>query len=276
MGFKEILVHLDGDKQGLARLETAIHLAGSHEARLVGLHVVQPLQLPAFIEIGMGRELLEAQRELAWEAAEQTKRLFIEQTDRAGISAEWRADEGDLLDVVGEHARYCDLAILGQRDPNNDSAPEGYPDRLILTSGRPILVIPYAGRFSDIGRRVMVAWNASALATRAVHDALPLLCGADKVIVMAINPKDGTERFGDVPGAAVCQHLAHHGVKAEAQDAYAPDVEEGEELLSLAADEGVDLLVAGAYGHTRWRDLVLGGVTRHLLDYMTMPVLMSH
>lgn len=276
MSVKELLIHVDNSKQGAARLETALHLAALHEARLVGMHVVEPIRLPAFIEVGMGRELLEKQREAAWESAEHAERLFVDQSERAGLSAEWRTDEGDRFEVICEHARYCDLVILGQRDPADEAAPDGIPERVILTSGRPVLIIPYAGRFTEVGRRVMVAWNASALATRAVHDALPLLYGAEKVVVMAINPKDNSERFGDVPGAAISQHLARHGIKAEAQDAYAPDIEEGEELLSLAADEGVDLLVAGAYGHTRWRELVLGDVTRHLLDYMTMPVLMSH
>ena len=276
MSVKELLIHVDAGKQGAARLETAVHLAALHDAHLVGLHVVEPLRLPAFIEVGMGRELLDQQREAAWESAEQAERLFVEQSERAGLSAEWRTDEGDRFEIVCQHARYCDLVILGQKDPADETASGGVPERVVLTGGRPVLVVPYAGRFAEVGRRVMVAWDASALATRAVHDALPFLCGADKVVVMAINPKDGSERFGDVPGAAISRHLARHGIKAEAQDAYAPDVAEGEELLSLAADEGVDLLVAGAYGHTRWRELVLGDVTRHLLDYMTMPVLMSH
>ena len=122
----------------------------------------------------------------------------------------------------------------------------------------------------------MVAWDASRLATRAVNDALPILRKASKVHLLAINPEGGREGHGDVPGADIGLHLARHGVKAEASSIHAEDLEAGDALLSRAADFGADLIVMGAYGHSRWRELVLGGVTRHLLNHMTAPVFMSH
>jgi nucleotide-binding universal stress UspA family protein len=137
-------------------------------------------------------------------------------------------------------------------------------------------VIPFAGDFPVIGEHVLVAWNASREATRAVADALPLLSRARAVTVLAINPRHGIGGHGDVPAADIALHLARHGVRAEAAHTIATDIPDAEALLSYAADIGADLIVAGGYGHSRARELVFGGVTRSLLKEMTVPVLLSH
>jgi nucleotide-binding universal stress UspA family protein len=206
--------------------------------------------------------------------------MFGEHARRAAVNGEGRCVEGVASSVVGLHGRYADIVIVGQRDP---SAGEGaydrtMPDDVILDVGRPVLVIPHGGEFPVIGERVLVAWNASRPATRAVNDALPLLERAKEVIVVAVNPRtgEGERGHGEIPSADICLHLARHGIKAEAQSQYAKDLDVGPVLLSRAIDEGIDLIVCGAYGHARWREIVLGGVTRHLLEHMTVPVLMSH
>jgi nucleotide-binding universal stress UspA family protein len=122
----------------------------------------------------------------------------------------------------------------------------------------------------------MVAWNARSEAVRAVNDALPLLEQAEQVDVLAINPPPGEAGDGDIPAADICLHLARQGVKAEAQSAQAKDIDVGDLLLSRAVEENVDLIVMGAYGHSRWRETVLGGATKHVLEHMTIPVFMSH
>jgi nucleotide-binding universal stress UspA family protein len=137
-------------------------------------------------------------------------------------------------------------------------------------------VVPYIGAATPPGKRVIVAWNGGREAARAVNDALPLLVAADQVDVVCVNPGRGEEDDADLPGADLCLHLARHGVKAEAQELVASDIEAGDLLLSRAADSGADLIVMGAYGHARWREVVLGGVTRQLLNQMTVPVFMSH
>jgi nucleotide-binding universal stress UspA family protein len=137
-------------------------------------------------------------------------------------------------------------------------------------------VVPYIGIKTAPGKHAIVAWNGSREAARAVNDALPILRGADQVEVMCANPDRGELGDADLPGADLCLHLARHGVKAEAQTLVASDLEIGDLLLSRAADHGADLIVMGAYGHARWREVVLGGVTRQLLEQMTVPVLMSH
>jgi nucleotide-binding universal stress UspA family protein len=278
MALKDILVHIDNGSRCKERLESAINLALSHDAHLIGLYVLSYPHIPGYIRSQISADALKMQAEGAVAAAKDAEALFNEMVERNGVRAEWRCVEGDLLPVLSLHARYADAAVVGQRDPEGiESSDEpGMPDQLVLSIGRPVLVIPHVGQYPRIGERIMVAWDASRLSTRAVNDALPFMEGAKKVVVMAVNPKGGEEGHGEIPSADICLHLARHGINAEAQHIYADDMSVGDMLLSRCADEGIDLLVTGAYGHARWRELVLGGVTRHLLNHMTLPVLMSH
>lgn len=278
MALKDIVVHVDHDRRCAARLDAAFALAARHGAHLTGVFVRSEMHIPTYIRAQMGEELLDRQARHAAAAIAAAEATFVERVRREAVSAEWRCVEGAVVSSLGLHGRYADVIIASQHDPSGeDGADEpSMPERLILSAGRPVLVIPYAGTFGSIGERVMIAWDASRLASRAVHDALPLLHGAKKVVVLAVNPHSGEDGHGEIPSADICLHLARHGLKAEAQQVYADDLGAGEMLLSRAADEGIDLLVAGAYGHARWREIVLGGVTRYLLAHMTVPVLMSH
>jgi len=179
---------------------------------------------------------------------------------------------------VALHARYADLAILGQHDPDDatvSSATEA-PATALLSSGRPVLVIPYIGAVPTLGQTVLVGWKSGREAARAVNDALPLLRQAQSVTVLAINPEEGIGGDGDVPAADIALHLARHGVKAAAAHTVAKEVPEGDVLLNHADEIGADLIVAGGYGHTRLREFAFGGVTRTLLTTMTVPVFLSH
>jgi nucleotide-binding universal stress UspA family protein len=277
MAIKDLLVHVDNSRQCKARIAAAVGLAARHDAHLVGLYVVTPPQIPGYIRAEIGDDILVEQERLIRSLAGKGEELFQDAARRAGIKSEWRTAEGPPVPTVALHARYADIAIVGQRDREEAGDDSAMPDQLVLSVGRPVLVIPYAGRFDVIGERVLVAWDASRLATRAINDALPFLVTAKRVTVMAVNPNKADEdAHGDLPSADICLHLARHGVKADAQQVTAGDLDIGELLLSRAADEGIDLVVMGAYGHARWREVVLGGVTRHMLAEMTVPVLMSH
>jgi nucleotide-binding universal stress UspA family protein len=226
----------------------------------------------------IGDDVLNAQAAFAADAQAKAQALFEERVARDGVRGEWRGVAAEPLAALTLHGRYVDLVIVGQRDPSGEDASDDptVPDHLILSLGRPVLVIPYSGSFPEVGKTVLVSWDASRLATRAVNDALPLLLGAKRVCVLAVNPHGGEDGHGQIPSADICLHLARHGVKAEAEHLYADDIDVGDVLLDRAADIGADLIVSGAYGHARWRELVLGGVTRHLLRHMTVPVLMTH
>jgi nucleotide-binding universal stress UspA family protein len=186
-------------------------------------------------------------------------------------------EEGETITGLNLHARYADLVIAGQVDPRDPEwADLRLPERVVLESGRPVMVIPFIGAPQPIGKRIMVAWNASREAVRAVNDALPLLVDADTVEVLAINPPVGEAGDGDIPCADICLHLARHGINAIAESMQAEDIQVGDLLLSRAVDRGVDLIVMGAYGHSRFREIVLSGVSRRLFKHMTTPVLFSH
>jgi nucleotide-binding universal stress UspA family protein len=166
------------------------------------------------------------------------------------------------------------LAILGQLDPDRGPAQtiQPRPEQVALAPGRPVVGVPCAGNFKTFGRYVLVAWNASREATRAVNDAMALLAVAEEVTVLAIDPREGPNGHGQVPGADISLHLARHGVKATIKRIVSADIPTGEVLLSRAAALGADLLVMGAYGHYRVRELLLGDATRSILRSMRLAV----
>jgi nucleotide-binding universal stress UspA family protein len=277
MAIKDILVHVDNSRACPLRLGAALQLAEEQGAHLVGLYVLQRLEIPTYLEAEVGIDVLEMQREVIHTRARQAEELFRSTSERAGIAAEWRSVDGNLLNSLLLHGRYADLLIVGQGDASDPlSISAGLSDRYALEAGRPVLVIPAIGARQTIGKRVLVAWNASREATRSLHDALPFLERAEKVAVVSVRPPRGEMGNGELPGADICLHLARHGVTVEAQYLEARDIGVDDLLLSRAVDENIDLIVMGAYGHSRFRELVLGGTTRYMLRHMTVPLLLSH
>ena len=275
----EILVHLDQSPRAEARLDIAASLARQHGAHLTALQVIDvAIPVMAMADGGGGgaviAELMEQMRQSALAAGVKLKAAFEAALAREGIMGEWRQVEGTTPEILALHGRYADLLVLGQDDPESDSA--GLLETVLFDSGRPVLAIPFVGNFNSIGKRVLVGWNASRGATRALHDALPLIAKAENTTVFLANPKRGLGAHGEEPGADIARHLARHGLKVEVAKAVAEDVADSALLLNHASDMGADLLVMGAYGHSRLREFILGGVTRSLLREMTIPVLLSH
>ncbi|MFI4948386.1 MAG: universal stress protein [Alphaproteobacteria bacterium] len=284
MGFKDILVTLDTTRPTHVRVEIAAALAERFAAHLVGFYstfAVDPPHPHGYFDY-FDRSLLdplyrEYQEKIDTEG-DAMRRLFEEIATRRGLSAEWRAASGLPSAVTALHGRYVDLIVVGQPDPDDTQAAlfRPLPEEVALAVGRPILVIPYAGSWTEIGRRVLVGWDSSREATRAINDAMPLLAGAEAVTILAVDPAAGPSGHGEVPGADIALHLARHGVKATVERTVSAGIGAGNALLSRASDLEADLLVMGAYGHSRVRELLLGGVTRTVLESMTLPVLMAH
>lgn len=278
MALKDMIVHVDDRPQSDDRLRTAMGLAETHGAHLTAVYAIPRAYIPPYAEVHISQEILDAQAKAAAESADRVRAKFEELTAGKGLNVEWRAQEGDVAQVLGFHSRYADLTIVGQPDPADSlfAGDRDMPDRLVLTAGRPVLVIPFTGAGLTVGKRVMVAWDAGVLASRAVHDAMPMLEAAEKVTVMIVNP--GIDHEGDRrdPGADISAHLARHGISVEADHVTSDEIDIGNMLLSRAADMSVDLMVMGAYGHARWSEMLLGGVTNRVLTNMTVPVLMSH
>lgn len=278
MAFKDILVLVDRSPAAAGRIEVAARMASPFGAHVTGLHVTGPPVIPPSVTAEVAQAVLDAYAELHGEAAEKARSLFMAHVSRPGVAAEWRQSEGETSDVVAMHARCADLAVLGQDDPEAPAmdTPRGLVERVLLGSGRPVLVIPYIGARGAVGEEVAVAWNGTREATRAVNDALPLLRRARRVTVLTINARGGPEGRGDVPGPDIALHLARHDVRVEFKAIESEEVAVPEMLLSSVADLGADLLVMGGYGHSRLRELVMGGATRGILQAMTTPVFLSH
>lgn len=278
MPYKTIVVHLDSSARRSERLELACRLARTQEAHLVGFFALAGLTVPFALSGNVGLVIAAEQR---WrdDAAAAAERDFRAATRRHGLDgAEWRSASRDALDAALLNVRYADLLVIGQPDPDDPQGgrmPPHFADDLVLTAGRPVLLVPYAGSFETLGTRVLVAWNAGREAARAVADALPLLQRASAVHVVAFDPDDGDADHGEEPGADIALYLARHGVRVTAAKQHA-GIDVGAQILSRAADESSDLIVMGGYGHSRARELVLGGATRTVLGSMTVPVLMSH
>ena len=279
MSIKNILVYIDDSEQVDGRLDVAVGLAETHEAHLAAIYAIPEPFIPPYVGGGyIPPELIESQAEQSRERAAEAKARYEARLKRAGLEAEWREAEGYAADVVALNAKYADLTVVGQSNPDD---PQNYPNpglpaEVALAAGRPVLVVPYVGISQEICKNVLVAWNGSREATRAVNDALPILERAEKVTILAVNPRGSGSDHGDVPSADMALHLARHGVKAEAAQTVATDIDIGDIILSRISDLGADLAVMGAYGHSRMRELMMGGVTRDLLRHMTIPVLMSH
>jgi nucleotide-binding universal stress UspA family protein len=272
VAIKDILVHSESDSTNGVRC--AAQLAQAHGARLTGLYIIPELIIPMYAEINLPADILEQQEKAAQEQASKAEAEFKSIAAEVGCLAEWHCARGYAERQLLAHARNTDLVIMGQAEESGMlSAQADLDDQIILAAGRPVLMIPYIGVKGSIGRKVLVAWNGTRESTRAVNDALPILQKADRVEVLAVNPQASQ---GELPTVDICLHLARHGVRAEASQTVAKDLDVGDVLLSRAADQGIDLIVMGAYGHSRLRETVLGGATRHLLAHMTVPVLLSH
>jgi nucleotide-binding universal stress UspA family protein len=278
MGYKTILVHCDADPRVAHRLAIAVELAKRDQAHLVGVHIQEPFEAPPMFagSAAMGN-LFALFEETAKTNLATAKAAFAKAVKGTELSTQWRSEDGYVDARLPVHARYADLMVLGQSDPGAPSfAPLDLPETMALSTGRPIVVVPHVGAPAECGRTVMLCWNASRESARAASDALPLLQAASKVIVLCVDARSSNYGHGAEPGADVASWLARHGVKVTVQRDVAFDSGVGSVILSRAADHEVDLVVMGLYGHSRLREMVLGGASRTLLASMTVPVFMSH
>lgn len=280
MAYKTILLHLNDARRAGHLLEAAVPLARSMSAHLIGLSVVPPfVVIPTMDGAGASITVDEHREAYRLEMAK-VKATFERATAQQTLLPEWRdgdAQFGTVAEVIVDQGHGADLIIASQADTEwSSSHLLEDPVRIVTESGRPLLLIPNNGARTLPPRRVTVAWNGRREAARALFDALPLLMQASDVDVVCLNP--GTEKAtsGDLPAAEICAALARHGVKCQASVATVPAADVGRDILRQAKAFGSDLLVMGCYGHSRLREFLLGGATRHVLAHMNLPVLMAH
>lgn len=280
MSYKTILVHVDESARAEERINIAARLANEHDAHLIGAAatgVSRLLYQPgAFGLIDLGSVAINL--DFLAERAQRSLAAFEEIVTSAGVdSYETRLIDDEPAGGLSMQARYCDLVIIGQTNRSEPAAGvmANFPEYVVINGGRPVLIVPYAGHFDTIGSKVLVAWDAGTEAAHAVADALPVLKRAEMVEIAAFNPHKRPGQHSEQPGADIALYLARHGVKVNVAQ-QTTDVDIGNALLSCATDFSSDLIVMGCYGHSRFREVLLGGVTRTVLDSMTVPVLMSH
>jgi len=272
MAYKTILVQVDDSDACVPRLRTANQLAVRFNAHLIGLYVRRGLKIPTSSEVLDGTGLLEAQKAESKHLEDKAHSVFVDvMTSSTGPVIEWRAEDGIADEVFRLHGAYVDLLILGV----HRQRPKTFQvsDEVLIGAGRPALLIPehYAGR--PIGHNVLVAWSANREAARAVNDALPLLSSAERVTIISCNTdsKDQSESPTNLR-----THLSRHDISSTEIEVACSQSDIGASLLDKTQELDIDLLVMGAYGHTRLREVVWGGTTDYVLAHMPVPVLMSH
>jgi len=280
MSYRTILVHVDKSANTASRITLAANLADREGAHLVGTAMTG---VPRYMYAGSPFDLTGAMVteyvRFASTRADEALAAFEEITARIGVqSVESRRREEDEYFGLCLQARYADLVVLSQanaEDRDTGGLLLDLPEYVVLNCGRPVLLVPKAGEFESVGSRPLIAWNGSMEAARAITAAIPLLKRANKVTVALFDAQVGDNGHGEEPGADIALYLARHGVKVEVQRNRSP-IDAGKAILSLATDLNADLLVMGAYGHSRFREVMLGGATRTVLATMTLPVLMVH
>jgi nucleotide-binding universal stress UspA family protein len=279
MGYKTVVVHINSSSDTERRVRLAGQITRMANGHLVGSAMSGISRyLYADHATAMGVSMAAQCMDEARESARANLRRFDSQCQMLDMpSFEARLIDDQAADGLVLQSRYGDLIVLGQVNPDDPISPmeEETPEYVAINSARPVLVVPYAGHFEAPFKRVLVAWDGSMEATRAVTAAIPLLQKAGKVTLAVFNAGRQPDTHGGEPGADIALYLARHDIKVEVSSQVTA-IDVGSALLSFAADIDADLLVMGCYGHSRFREIMLGGATRTILQSMTLPVLMAH
>jgi nucleotide-binding universal stress UspA family protein len=274
---KDAIVNLAVGRPKDVAAEYAISLAAEFGAHLSAIAFAYEPVIPGTVFGGIPTEYIEETRAENEKAAKAALARFEEGARRAGISAESHVLDVTLAggsDLFGSLARRFDLAVVAQADPDQAGLDDMVTEAALFAAGRPLIVVPYIQKEGIKLDRVLVCWDGSRNAARAIGDAMPFLVRAKTVEVIIVSTEPA--KSGELPGADMGEHLARHGLTVEVKQIVAADNDVASTILSHAADFSADFLVMGGYGHSRLKEFILGGVTRGILDAMTVPVLMSH
>jgi nucleotide-binding universal stress UspA family protein len=255
----------------------AISAAEAFGAHVLGIAVSYEPVIPGTVMGGIPPEIIESQRSESNKKASTAVSRFEQAVKRTGVSGETRTISASIsgaADQIGRIGRRFDLVVVGQPERQKSLPDEVVDEGVLFESGRPVIFVPYIQKGGMKLDRIMVCWDGSRAAARAVADAMPFLKKAKQVEVVIVADKPGKK--DEIPGADLGQHLARHGLKVDVKRITSPEIDVPSTILSYAADSSADMIVMGGYGHSRLREFILGGATRGLLEAMTVPVLMSH
>jgi nucleotide-binding universal stress UspA family protein len=279
MKYKNLLVHLDHSEGCLNRLDVAFAMARANDAQLLGLFIVPTYIVPSYIEAQISVDLLTDVTEKALVSANAEVDRYREMAAQAGVELQAVVVEGQYIPILREHSKYADLLILGQDNPEDpDNCSYGLADELLFEGACACLVVPHSGKCTAPAKRILLTWNASRESARALREAMPLLKQAETVVVLSSEPDGGDSSVADGhPHAEALQNLlASHGIDAVSTGISDPDLNPSVAIAGQAADMKADLIVMGAYGHTRLREIILGGVTRDMLKRAPTCLFLAH
>jgi nucleotide-binding universal stress UspA family protein len=274
---KDLVVNLSLGRPHDVAADYAISIAEAFDAHLCAIAFSYEPLVPPSVMGGIPAEAIDAQWAASEKAADAAIAAFAAAATREGITSEHRkltASLGGAGDLFGRLARRFDLAVAGQAEPKHGAAEDLVIEGALFGSGHPVVVVPYIQKSGLKLDQVMICWDGSRPAARAIADAMPFLERATAIDVVIV--ASGREKSDEIPGVDMGEHLARHGLKVEVKRIVSTDVDVPNTILSHAADSGADLIVMGGFGHSRLREFVLGGATRGILAAMTVPVLMSH
>lgn len=274
-----IAIHLSNDKACLRRIEAGLRLAKEHGAEVIGVYPTDSISGHYYDEAIIPQDVRKILRGRRQEFRETVHKEFLEQAAAAGIRAEWRAPEGEADEALALHARYCDLLIMSKAERVDavTAIIPNLPEAVVMAAGRPVLMIPASGTFNTIGERILYCWDQRREAARAFTDAAPFLKRCKELVVLEVDRDERMFRERELHEGdfgAYCTSLGYPQPKHLVKKGEGIGV--GNVILNTASDSGSDLIVMGAYGHSRMRQWVMGGASRTLLSSMTVPVLLAH
>ena len=275
MFYKDLLVAVDNSELSEQAFSVALKLSHQFKAHLTALYPIRTLADLPLVGMAEGSGVLARYRDSLYEESAVCRERYARLAENGLVRMDWQQPEGNPDDLIADVGRLSDLVILAQGDQQaHQGAIKGLSDDVLLRLGRPALVVPYTGLSNTEFKRVLIAWDGSQPATRAIHDAFPILRNASVVEVVCI--EDSARQAKPLNTETLHTHLLRHSINSEITRLPRGEINTGSTLLNHAADTGADILVVGAYGHSRLRETIFGGVTSMLLKSMTLPLLMSH
>jgi nucleotide-binding universal stress UspA family protein len=279
MSIKTILVYLPSEKNVAAILEPALKIASERNAHVIGLHLTADLPVYGEFPAEVSEDVMARLQKAGKDATAGAKRAFDEAVQNAPVTHEWRCFTASYAagnDLIAQNGRAADLIVCGKPSDEAPDAWNDFSETAIMCSGRPVLIVPGGKPQKTVGEHVIIAWNDTREAARAVFDSLDLIKGATTVRAVTLIEKESQREAAEALGADLIASLARHGVAASLDVSHAGNASAGEAILAKLLEEGCDLLIMGGYSHSRFREMIFGGVSRNILRDTFVPTLVSH
>ncbi|NGR06441.1 universal stress protein [bacterium SGD-2] len=274
-----IAIYLSNDEACSRRIDAGLRIAKEHNAEVIGVYPSDGAAGHYYDESIIPQDVRKILRGRQDEYRDSVRKQFLERAEAAGVKAQWRSPRGDADEALSLHARYCDLLVMSkaERVDTVTSIIPNLPESVVMAAGRPVLMIPRVGTVPTIGQRVLYCWDQRREAARAFTDAGPFLKNCKELVVLEIDRDEDVFRDGDIREEDISDYCISRGYpKPKHLVKNSEGIGVGNVILNTASDMGSDLIVMGAYGHSRMRQWVMGGASRTLLSSMTVPVLLAH